>query len=85
MPASWSGRYREAIAAAAAACGHRVQSSAVERAVAVLEHYNTRLEPRVGEVPERVIFSEVTTALGFPAGDRQMVADAFFAPASSLA
>jgi len=45
----------------------------------VLEHYNTRLEPRVREVPERVVFSEVTTALGFPAGDRQMVADAFFA------
>jgi hypothetical protein len=67
VPPSWSGRYREAIVAAAAACGHRVESSAVERAVAVLEHYNTRLKPRVREVPERVIFSEVRRSGSQPA------------------
>jgi len=78
VPQSWSPRYRDAIAAAAAACDHGLGEPEVRRAVAVLELYNTRLAPRIREVPEREIFAEVTNALGFPTGDRQMVADAFF-------
>jgi putative hydrolase of the HAD superfamily len=78
VPQSWSRRYREAIAVAAASSGHRPSEIETGRAVAVLERYNTRLAPRVQEVCEREIFGEVTVALGFPAGDCRMVADAFF-------
>lgn len=68
MPQSWAPRYGEAIAAAAVACGQPVEPQAVARAIAVLERYNTRVTPRVREVPERVIFAEVTSTLGFLAG-----------------
>ena len=78
VPQSWSPRYREAIAAAAESSGRWTGELETGRAVAVLERYNTRLAPRVQEVCEREIFGEVTVALGFPAGDCRMVADAFF-------
>jgi len=49
------------------------------RAITVLEGYNTRLAPRVNEVAERHVFSEVAAALGFRDTESETVADAFFA------
>ena len=48
------------------------------RAITVLERYNTRLTPRILEIPEGTIFAEVSEALGFAAGNSELVADAFF-------
>jgi putative hydrolase of the HAD superfamily len=75
---SWVPKYREAIRAAAAACDRSPGEVETDRAIAVLERYNTRLAPRTREVTECQIFDEVTTALGFEPGDRRTVADAFF-------
>lgn len=75
----WAPSYREALGRAASACGCKLGKLEADRAVAVLENYNTRLTPRTLEVPENQILGEVTTALGLQPGDCGTVADAFFA------
>ena len=74
----WAPGYREALGRAASACGRELGEHEADRAVAVLERYNTRLTPRTLEVPEAQILGEVTTALGFGPDECRTVANAFF-------
>lgn len=75
---SWSPGYREALRVAAVACGRTLGEPEADRAVSVLERYNTRLTPRCREVSEGVIFGQVAAALMFNPGDSRTIADAFF-------
>jgi putative hydrolase of the HAD superfamily len=74
----WAPSYREALGKAASACGRELGKPQADKAVAVLERYNTRLAPRTVEVSETQVLGEVTAALGFQPGDCGTVADAFF-------
>ena len=56
----WSPSYREALGRAASACGREIGKPEADRAVAVLERYNTRLAPRTLEISETQILGEVT-------------------------
>lgn len=78
VPESWAPQYPDAIAAIAAACRRDIGPNSEARAIAVLERYNTRITPRALEVPECVIFAELTEALGFADECSDSVADAFF-------
>ncbi len=79
LPLSWVEHYPEALAQLAAFLGAAPDAAQIERGCALLRGFNTRLNPRVHEIPFGRILADLCTAWSVPpAGDHEGAARAFF-------
>ena len=78
-PLDWSSQYVEALSAVASACRLAPDTQQQAAACEILRHYNTRLRPRIHEVPAEEIFSRVLDAWSAQQSEYLPLAiDAFF-------
>lgn len=58
-PLSWKSLYRDALIKTADCCDIQVNECMLSEAEHILSKYNTRINPRIEEVPSEVIFNEI--------------------------
>src|SRR4051812_31128963 len=78
VPLSWEEHYPEALKRLAASVGAHPSAENISAAIAILLRYNTRLVPRVVEVPFSQILAEVLSCFDATAADELACAEAFF-------
>lgn len=78
VPLNWQEHYEAALLKASSSIGLEWDRDFIRKCSKVLEKYNTRLNPRVNEVPGEVIFNEMLDGAGLSSGQAGKIQDGFF-------
>ena len=78
VPLSWDEHYRPALTAAVSSCGLVASEASMDRAVGVLNEFNTRTNPREIEYNSEYIFAKLLEALNIPEVNLENIVYQFF-------